>query len=613
MTDGNRSVLVEANVLRSMWRHRLLIVLIAAVFAIAAVIASSLRAVEYAAEAGVLLEDPRFAIGSEASSARDEVRYVADQVAIMKSAAAVQRASQLTRSKERPQGITEGELRRETFIRTSEGSNYVFIRFSSSDPRKAQVGTNAVLQAYRELVRTDLEVEIKTALRRLDAAIAAAVQRLVRTPDAEKTVLPLLNKLRARRNGLQIDAQVAGSGVALVSQAGLGSRQGASPTATLIVALVLGSLVGIGSAYVLDGRASRRLAPQAPFYAPPLVEIPDFDRERLRSRLPVFDAPTTRSAEAFRFLAAIIGLPQTASIRSMGAAHAATLTDEARGVTGREHGAFGRAGETFDPPGSGAGIRAPGSSGATNRSVAFVSASSGDGTTTVAMNSALAAAQAGDRVLVLDGDLRGHGLTRFLPDGEPEIGRFGVTDMLLSGAVPQSMMRVETSNGGSLSLVEPGSVTLDAIDAIRADRIRASLESTRGQFDRVFIDLPPILDYPYTEALLSGADAVVVVASRRGNSSRLEQVVGRLSVIGVHPIGHVENFVPLHERIALRLARQLLQAVRRIVLRSGGEQKTTLFPLPQSSDREPTDRERDSTRSLPQEPSAGEPSVVRGR
>jgi len=610
VTDGGRSVVAEPNVFRAIWSHRALIALVAAVFAVAGVVASSLRPAEYAAEAGVLLEDPR--VGT--SSARDEVRYVADQVAIMKSPAAALRANQLTRSKARPEGISAAEVRRKTLIRTSEGSNYVVIRFSASAPETAQQGANAVLQAYRELVRADLEAESQARLRSLDAAIAAAVQTLAQNPAAESTVLPLLNKLRTRRNALQIDAQLAGSGVALISAARPGSRQGASLLSTLVVALVLGGLIGIGSAYVLDARATRRFGPQAPFDGPPLVEVPDFDREHLRSRLPVFDAPETTSAQAFRFLAAVIGLPHAASTWTVrGDGFGEVLKGEVQGRMDGELASFGRAAGTSDSPSTGPDTRVDGRSGATNRSVAFISAESGDGTTTIAMNSALAAAQAGDSVLVLDGDLRGRGLTRFLPDGGLGVGRFGLTDMLLSGVVPRSTMRIETSNGGSLSLVEPGSVTLDAVGAIRPDRIRASLESTRGQYDRVFIDLPPVLEFPYAEALLSCADTVVVVASRRGNGSRLEQLVGRLDVIGVRPIGHVNNFAPLRRSIDRRLAREILGRARKIVLRSRGQLRTPLFPVPEPSHLEPTTLNPAGTQPLPQERSVGEPSLRRGR
>lgn len=577
MTDGSR-VAGEPNVFRSMWDHRGLIVLVAALFAVAGVLVNSLRPATYAAEAGLLLEDPRLSIDAQTRPARDEVRYVADQVAILKSVAAAEGASKLTRTKERPQGITALDLRRETVVRTSEGSNYIAVRFSAGDPETAQLGANAISRAYRQLVREDVETEIKAALSRLDIAIASATAAYLKNPTQSNPALGLLNELRERRNELQVDAELRGDGVALASAAGLGKRQGASLLSTLVVALVLGGLIGTGLAYVLDSWAKRRPGSHAAFDAPPLAEIPDFDREQLSSRLPVVDAPDSRSAEAFRFLAAVVGLPRASFAGPAAAGSAESLRAEFA-----------------------------------NRSVAFIAASTGDGTTTIAANSALAAAQAGDRVLLLDGDLRGHDLTRLMLDGQARVaGGAGFTDMLLTGALPQAIVRVETDNGGSVTLVEPGSATLDAMNAIRPERIRANLESTRGEFDRVFIDVPALLELPYAEALVSGADSVVTVVPHHGDENRVEQFLERLDAIGVRPIGHVYNLVPLRVSARRRAARALFGRGKVNDGRSRRQPSTTLSPVP-ASRANPTVREPVDAQPATQEASLDEQSVSPGR
>ena len=81
--------------LTSVWNHRLLVVLFAAVFGALGLLVTSMRSPSYVADAGVLLEDPNPAVLADPRSSSDEGRYVANQVAILTSAAVADRASAL--------------------------------------------------------------------------------------------------------------------------------------------------------------------------------------------------------------------------------------------------------------------------------------------------------------------------------------------------------------------------------------------------------------------------------------------------------------------------------------------------------------------------------------
>jgi uncharacterized protein involved in exopolysaccharide biosynthesis len=218
---GNRSLSAEPNIVRSIWTHRVLVVLVAGVFVAVGAVVYSLRPVTYASEAGVLLQE-RSAALSETTSSRDEVRYVANQVAIMKSHALLQRASALTQKVEGIQGLSAGRLARSMTIQATEGSSYVVVRVEAADPDTARVAADSVVAAYRALVRADRTAETTAAVRKLDAAIAAAARALAkpnRTPAETETGLALMQQLRAQRNRIQVDAQLAGDGVGMFSPA----------------------------------------------------------------------------------------------------------------------------------------------------------------------------------------------------------------------------------------------------------------------------------------------------------------------------------------------------------------------------------------------------------
>jgi cellulose biosynthesis protein BcsQ len=567
--------LIEPNILRSIWNYRLLVVVCVGVFAWLGVFVNSTRPKQYVADAGVVLEDPRAIPFSGIRPAKDEARYVADQVALLRSAAVSERASALLRAGKSPKKIDARDLRRNTSIKTSAASNFVGIRLRARDPQTAQAGTNAIVAAYRQFVRADVEADAKAALKRLDIAMAGAARLLSGDLKQEETrlaaiaaqaeqvrrdlsnVLPedltaslrqlqselngavrgqqnqalaLVREIRSRRSRLQVNTQLAGDGVSQFSPAGLGKAQGISLTAALAVAIALGALVGTGLAYWLSTRKrafSSLFEPQVLLDAPALAEIPDFSREGTKSKLPVLNVPGARSAEAFRLLASDIRLPRDSS-------------------AGHQKIASSRQSQNGSVP---------------HRTVAFVSASLGDGTTTLAANTALAAAEEGHRVLVLDADVDKQGLTRLLlgddmkandgsdaaaagPDDKRVKIRRAAPAKIRRGTPADSIRQVlETRAGGTLSLLEPVTVTREGNGGLRSEQIMA-LDSIRDQFDLVLVDAPPILQAHTGDALLRSAEAVVVVVPHRSDANRLKHVSDRLGLLGVRPIGYVYNFAP---------------------------------------------------------------------
>jgi Mrp family chromosome partitioning ATPase len=185
--------------------------------------------------------------------------------------------------------------------------------------------------------------------------------------------------------------------------------------------------------------------------------------------------------------------------------------------------------------------------------VAIVSATVGEGKTTVVANTAMAAAKEGLNVLVLDADIGKAELTKILIDDGGSTGRpiKGMTDMVVGGEAFDEVVRViQTDNRSSLSVLSFGQTHVDPISFFRSAETQKTLTAIRSQFDLVLIDVPPILEVAYAAPLLGLADEVIIVVPHGSDSSRLSDAKDRLGLLGVRPTGYVYNLAPLRRTSA---------------------------------------------------------------
>ena len=170
------------------------------------------------------------------------------------------------------------------------------------------------------------------------------------------------------------------------------------------------------------------------------------------------------------------------------------------------------------------------------RTVLITSPRPGDGKTTVAVNLAMAAAQAGRRVLLVDANLR-----------RPEL--HGIFDKLQ----PQGLSNILVGDGSlETYAVESGTPHLDVLGAgpsppnpaelLGNEQCRAFLESARSRYDQVIIDSTPIMVATDALVLATAVDGVVLVL-RANRSSRgiARRTCGLLSDVGGHLFGVVLN------------------------------------------------------------------------
>lgn len=489
--------LPEPNLVAMIWRRRVFVVLFAAAFAAAGILLTMNRTPRYIAEAGVLLADPR---PNAEGAARDEVRHIADQVALMKSPRVMDEARRLAEATAGVQAAPEGKFASKASIEPSETSNFVVVRFEGRDDTRAKAGANAIVQAYRAMVVADLEADRRQVLARLDKAIAGASARIPSGPKsrpADKHFLAVIDRLEQRRADLRVEGALARDGVESFQPAIDTERAGASLRVSAFLSGILGLVIAVTLAAAFGVRRRQWSSPEEPaalLAAAMLGVIPDFRRERPKSSLPTLTAPETRAAEELRFLASALA--------------------PAKGAT-------------------------------TNPMLAFAGSTRREGTSIVVANTAIAAAQAGLRVLAVDTDIEKHGLSQLLlgsasdsEAAEPDAGAGGSRPK--NNAAPTRWV-LGTRAGGKLELLAPPAAYWHTDGAVESRRLLETLESVRRQFDLVIVDLPALLDVSSANPLLLHADELVVVVRHGTSARRLAQAMNRLELLGIQPRGYVYN------------------------------------------------------------------------
>ncbi|MFC5701780.1 CpsD/CapB family tyrosine-protein kinase [Cohnella faecalis] len=145
------------------------------------------------------------------------------------------------------------------------------------------------------------------------------------------------------------------------------------------------------------------------------------------------------------------------------------------------------------------------------------SAQSGDGKSTSISNLAIAYAQEGKQVLLIDGDLRKPSLHHmFLLSN-----RLGLTNVLLGGqSWKQSVRETHVPN---LSVMPAGAIPPNPSEILASQKMKTLMDELREHFDIILFDTPPILAVSDGIIVSSMCDGVVIVV----NSGKTKYAVAK--------------------------------------------------------------------------------------
>ncbi|MDQ3455442.1 MAG: polysaccharide biosynthesis tyrosine autokinase [Actinomycetota bacterium] len=164
---------------------------------------------------------------------------------------------------------------------------------------------------------------------------------------------------------------------------------------------------------------------------------------------------------------------------------------------------------------------------------------SGEGKTTTAINLALVLAQSGQRVALVEADLRRPRVMRYLQ----LVGGAGLTNVLAGKADLAELL--QPWGDGKLSVLAAGPNPPNPSELLGSEQMGHLLDELRSTHDYVVIDAPPLLPVTDGAVLAVLADGVVIV-TRYGRTRReqLRAAAAMVRVIDVRVLGTVLNMIP---------------------------------------------------------------------
>jgi polysaccharide biosynthesis transport protein len=274
-------------------------------------------------------------------------------------------------------------------------------------------------------------------------------------------------------------------------------------TTVVLLALVAGSMIGLGFVYLAEVLDRSFRGPEdvvARLGAPVIAHMPSLEGQRrahaepiegdtaLSPSLFVYHRPKSRDAEAVRGIRTAIYF----------GSHANSL-----------------------------------------RIIQFTSAQAGDGKSTLACNVAVSIAQSGKRIILVEADLRRPSLRGIL-GRDPEIGFAQV----LAGTHrwQDSLQTIQEVPG--LDVLFSGERPDNPAELLTGPMLAESLAEMKNAYDYVIIDSPPLLPVTDPCSIAARVDGVILVVQMGKNTRpNAERACSLLETIGVRILGVVMNRV----------------------------------------------------------------------
>ncbi len=175
------------------------------------------------------------------------------------------------------------------------------------------------------------------------------------------------------------------------------------------------------------------------------------------------------------------------------------------------------------------------------RTMLVTSPTANDGKTATAANLALALALSGERVILVDADLRRAGLGRALGLDSS----VGLTNLVLGTAQPADILQHYAQN---LLVLTSGPLPPNPSEILGSQLVHNILQDLANMADIVIVDAPPVLPVADAVVLTAQVDATMIVlrhsVTRRSGAAGTRR---RLDAVGAHIVGYVMNAVPRRE------------------------------------------------------------------
>lgn len=185
--------------------------------------------------------------------------------------------------------------------------------------------------------------------------------------------------------------------------------------------------------------------------------------------------------------------------------------------------------------------------------IAITSAFPGEGKTTTSINLAIAYAQTGLKVALVEADLRRPSFKKyFTSDSDHSMGLIEVLNLIESGKTPKSYERLFQSFGSDDDCIEwisSGAIPNNPAEKLDSAAMDTFFAGLKREYDIILVDTPPALPVTDAAVLSAKVDSVIVVA--RAGVTKQSHVAGVFEILDnlrAKTLGVVLNMVPQHAR-----------------------------------------------------------------
>src|SRR3990172_5582192 len=576
----NDNVSTEPSLFSAAWRYKWLVAGITALAVALGIVFLELFPPQtlYTAQTTMVVQPT--GVGLDVGAAVTPQRFVANQIAILRSGAVSQLAIELAATSDPPVVITSEELVENSFIGGTNDSDLVAVMFTSPDPVAAITGANALASAYQQLASLETTAATVAAIERLDAQVDTLDSRFD-SLDAQVNEMLAADTVRAELRKqyeealaeiavLQVEARTAGD-LALVD-----IRNRLADLRVLIATFQ--DVLQVGQD---DDELNALLLEEDQLVARRSTLLAGRDQLAIDLDLapgivaylsPPQTAEATSSAGPGRVLAvallgcllAGVGFAYLLASRRrifhdrmepqaiLGAPLLADIPDFAEeGLKTRlpvRESPRSAAAEAFRFATASLELKLASQQA---KSLVVISATLGTGKSTVLANLALAAAREGNRVLLVDADFGNQDLTGLLT-GSPGAVIDGLTDVISAGLpITQAIRSIDVGAGLSVSLLSRGRQPVVAADLLRSPTVKQLFDTVREEFDLVMVDAPPLLQVAYASTLAPYVDGAMVIVGHRDPTAMIEETRSRLTLIGATVFGYLYNRSPLRREMTV--------------------------------------------------------------
>ena len=178
--------------------------------------------------------------------------------------------------------------------------------------------------------------------------------------------------------------------------------------------------------------------------------------------------------------------------------------------------------------------------------IAVTSAKPEEGKTSVATQLAKTLAEIGEKILIIDGDMRKSTIQEKF-----KLESKGLSEYLSSDVELTAVLRRITDN---IDLIPAGEKTMDSTTILDSEKFKTMIRQIRGNYDRIIVDTPSFLGISDAIIIIKECDGVLLVIEENKVNKEIErEVVEKIRAMDAVLLGAVLNKVTLAENMNANL------------------------------------------------------------